>query len=153
MSTPQAAVIQPLGDVRGIGAVEMKPDVRILLLQGGSRCQKGVRGIAAQHDFPGNLPGIRRNVPLGLFHQGYDILGPFAQQDPLLGQRDLAFSPDEQLLPQLLFQLHELLGQGGLGDVQAFRRSCNILFSCNCQKIAQDANVHTDSPTIIFLLF
>ena len=41
----QAAVIQPLGDVRGIGAVEMKPDVRILLLQGGSRCQKGVRGI------------------------------------------------------------------------------------------------------------
>ena len=62
------------------------------------------------------LPGGGQ-LPGGLVRQGQDLLRPPAQQHPMLRQGDPP-APEEQGPANLRFQVHELPGQGGLGQVQ-----------------------------------
>ena len=59
---------------------------------------------------------------LGPSHQVQDLLRPLSQQHSLLCQRDLPAASDHQLLAQILFQLPELAGEGGLCQVQRVSR-------------------------------
>ena len=55
----------------------------------------------------------------------------------------MPFAPDEQLLAQLLFQLHQLLGKGGLGNVQRLRRAGDVSFLRHGQKVTQYTDLHS----------
>ena len=65
-----------------------------------------------------------------------------AQDGILLGQGDAAVPPDEQGLSQLLLQIHQLAGQGRLGEVQAFRRAADALLTGYREEVAQNAQFH-----------
>ena len=79
-------------------------------------------------------------------HQLQDLLCPLAQQHPVLGQGDFSVSPNHQLLTQLLLQLFELSGQGGLGQMQRLGRRRDVLLSGYRQKILQHAQFHSFTP-------
>lgn len=48
----------------------------------------------------------------------------------------------KELHPQLLLQLHQLPGQGGLGQMEQDRRLSDILLPGYRQKISQNAKFH-----------
>lgn len=58
--------------------------------------------------------------------------------------------PVKELGAQLLFQLHELPGERGLGDVQKPRRPGDVLFPRGHQKVPQYAQFHGASSRCLF---
>ena len=101
-----------------------------------------VRFRAADVDVPaGNLPQglelLRRFV-----HHVQDVLRPAAQQHPLVRQPDAEAASYKELFAQLRLQIFELLGQGGLGDMEPFCSVGDAALPGYLQKIAQDPNFH-----------
>ena len=87
----------------------------------------------------GDLPPQLRVLPelLGcLVRQLHQLLGPAAQQHPLVGQDDVVAAALEELHPQFLFQLHQLPGEGRLGQVEQSRRLGDILLPGDRQKVS-----------------
>ena len=74
---------------------------------------------------------------LCIFHQIHDLTGPVTQEDPVFCQSYFPFSADKKLPAKLLFQIHHLFGQGGLGNKQRLGGFCNILFPRYGEKIMQ----------------
>lgn len=87
----QTVVVQSLGYICGIAAVKPESDLR-------------------QWKLPRRSAWNLRSIPVPFFQQCDDLVGPFSQQNALLGQCDLSLPANEQLLPDLLLQPHELLG-------------------------------------------
>ena len=81
-------------------------------------------------------------IILRLFCQGYNFLRPAAQKHSIFGENDPMPVPMEQCDAKLLFQLDELSGQGGLGQVQQSGRLCDVFFSGRHQKVFQNTNFH-----------
>ena len=73
-----------------------------------------------------------RNDLAGLDQEG--LAGP--------GQRDAAFRALHQLHPQLLFQLLQLLAEGRLGDVAAYRRPSKMQLFGQGDEAAQSTSIH-----------
>ena len=67
----------------------------------------------------------------------HDILRPFAEEFPFRRQSDVPVASDQKFLPQLLFELLQLTGEGGLGDVKKTRGAKNGAFTGRRQKISQ----------------
>lgn len=88
---------------------------------------------------------------LRLVRQIHNLLGPSEQEHSVLRQRDLPVSPHKQFFPQLIFQLHHLLGQGGLGNIQNLGGRRNIFLSGHRQKVPQNTQFHpfTSVSTLI----
>lgn len=142
----QAPVVQPFQHLRLVAAVKGKMDVRMLLPQTGGGAQQADVRVAAHGDLPAQKSGVGPELGLGLVQKSDDVLGPLAQEDAGLGEDDLSLPPEEQGLAQLGFQGHELLGQGGLGDVQALGGPGDVFLPGDGEKIAQYADVHGASP-------
>ena len=106
----------------------------------------GVGLAAADANVPGDPLFRLVEFPFCLFHQLHDLAGPFAEQDAVFCQSDFAVPPGEQLFPQLFLQIHQLAGQGGLGQMQVFGSPGDALFPGHRQKIAQHTQLHRVSP-------
>lgn len=70
---------------------------------------------------------------------------------PGVGEGDRFGVPDQKGDPQLFLQLDDLLGKGGLGQVELFGRLGDALFRGDFQKILQLLNLH-ESTASRFLL-
>ena len=68
--------------------------------------------------------------------RSHNLLGPPSQQNPVVCERDMVPATAEQLHPQLLLQLHQLPGEGGLGDVEQGGGPGDVLLAGRHQKIA-----------------
>ena len=90
------------------------------------------------------LPG--GEFRLGLFGEVDDLLGPLAEKHSLLGEGDLPAAPEEQLFPQLRLQLHQLLGEGGLGDVKGLGGGGDAFLPGHRQKITHNPQFHGAPP-------
>ncbi len=152
----QAEVDQPLvqllRDIGGIAAGDMEADMGVPLLEalGPLGEEADALGLArADVDVSGD-GGVRgRQLASGLFYQVHDLSGALAEEDALLGQGDAAVASDKQGLSQLLLQVHQLAGQGGLGEVQAFRRAADALLTGYREEVTQDAQFHRDDLLLV----
>ena len=62
--------------------------------------------------------GVRRRRLLHVLRDGQELAGLDEEPLPAGGERHMPGVPDEQLCSELLLQLPDLLGQGGLAQVQ-----------------------------------
>ena len=76
-------------------------------------------------------------IPFSLFHQREDLRRPLLEQHAGIGQGDLPFAAQQQFGAQSLFQVRQLPADGGLGDVEQFRRPGDVPHFGHCQKIFQ----------------
>lgn len=141
----QQSLVQPLAYVHGIAADNVEMDARMALPQllGGADDLAHTVGLAgADVDVP--VDGVARLHDLFFrsAHQLQDFLRPFPQQHTVLGQGDLPAAPDHQLFAQLLLQLLELPGEGGLGQVEEVSRRRDILLPGHGQKVLQHSQFH-----------
>lgn len=91
----------------------------------------------------------RSELPGRLLRQLYDLLSPAAQQHPGLRQNDVVLAATEQLDSQLLLQLHQLAGQGGLRQMEQRRRPGDVLLPGHSQKILQRPKFHRAAPPLL----
>ncbi len=133
------AVIKTHPDVVGRHVVELETDAGIPFVKFDHELGHELRSHAfdtADRDGPGNLSfsaGEFLSHPIG---EQNELLCSFAKQDPFLGQRYLAFSPDKQRRSQFFFQIMKLAGQSGLGHKKGLRSRRNISLLDNGQKIS-----------------
>ena len=141
----QQALVQALAHVHGVAADDMEADARIA-------CLDPVSG-SGDLPYPVGLTGADIEIPadgfvgLGNFffrpaHQVQDFLRPFSQQSAVFREGDLPVAPDHQLFAQLFFQIPQLAGEGGLGQVQGLGRRRDVLFPGHCKKVLQYAQFH-----------
>ena len=79
----------------------------------------------------------------GFVGQFHDFLGAALEKPPGVGKGDPVLAAQKQLGSQLLLQLHQLPGKGGLGDMQQRRRLCDVFLLRHREKIAQHSQFHT----------
>ena len=142
----QQPLVQPFAHVHGVPADDVEPDARIARLEmvGGPRdLAYPIRLAGTDIDVPADGVVGPHDLPLRAVHQLQDLLRPFPQQHALLREGDLPVAPDHQLLAQLLLQLPELPGQGGLGQMQRLGRRRNVLLPGHGQKVLQHSQFHT----------
>lgn len=84
---------------------------------------------------------------LHLVGHGNQALRALAQQTTLLGKRDAEALAHEQLLAQLGFQGLDLLGEGGLSEVQLLGCPGHVLFFGHDEKRSEFAQFHRCSKT------
>ena len=117
----QQSPVQPFGQVLPVAAVQVDTDPGTALLEGlhlpGQIADAFGLG-AADADVSAVQLVQRLKLLLGLVHHVQNVLGPLAEQHPLVGKADIVVAPDKELLAQLVFQVLQLPGQGGLGDVE-----------------------------------
>ena len=93
-------------------------------------------GLPRPHgDLSGELSLLPLELPLRLLRQIHNLLGPPAQQNPIVCERDMVPATAEQLHPQLLLQLHQLPGEGGLGHMEQGGCPGDVLLPGHHQKI------------------
>ena len=95
--------------------------------------------------------GAVRQLPLDLFLQPEHLLGPAAQEHPLLGELQFAAAPAEQGAAQLLLQLGHLAAEGGLGNVQRPGRPGDVPLPGHSEEITEQAQFHGSSPFFILI--
>ena len=114
-------------DIKGRALCKLEADAPVVLLpvealhqrrdQGGGDAvevaQLGYLGQIARHLFQNSGPLVQQGQ--GTLHIGEKLF-------PIGGQADLPVLLLEQLDPQFLFQLADGIAEGGVGDVQLFRR-------------------------------
>ena len=77
------------------------------------------------------------------FRQPQDFLGAGTEDAPLLGERHGARAAHEQVAPQFLLQLPQLLGERGLRDEeQPLGRAGDVPLAGHGQKVAKHAQFH-----------
>ncbi len=94
---------------------------------------------AADVNVAGNALFIFTESAFCLVHQGNNFLSASTQIKPVLRQSNLFPSADKKLLAQIFFQIHHLLGECGLGNVEIFGGFCNTLFLSNGEEVLQQA--------------
>ena len=83
-------------------------------------------------------------LALGFVGKLDDFLRAAAQQHAVVGQNHAVLAAAEELDAKLIFQLHELARKRGLCHVQQRCCLCDIFLPCHSEKIAQNAQFHTD---------
>ena len=141
----QQALVQPVGDVLGVAAVQVVADGRALGPQLPDHLGDGAQAAglaAADVDVPADGVLQGGELSLGLVHHGHDLLRPLAQQHPFGGQVHPVALADQQRPAQLLLQILHLAGEGGLGQVQKVGRPGDAALPGHGQEIAQRPYLH-----------
>jgi hypothetical protein len=136
----QKPLFQPLGNVLRISAVKVIAHARVFLpqLPGGLGNEEQAAGLAAADiHVSGNFRVYGAELSLCFIHHGNDLLRPFAQKHAGRCQGYPVAAPNQKLLPQLLLQVMDLPGKGGLGHMQQICRPCDRLLSGHRQKVSQ----------------
>ena len=151
----QQPLIQPVGDVLGVAAVEVVADGRALGAHLPDHLGDGAeppRLAAADVDIPADRVLQRGELGLGLVHHGHDLLGPAAQQHPFGGQVHPVALADQQGAAEFLLQVLHLAGEGGLGQVQKVGRPGDAALPGHGQEIAQGPYLHLFASSCIDIL-
>ena len=78
---------------------------------------------------------MRGKLPGRLVRQVHQLLGPAAQQHPLVGEHDVVAAAVKEPHAQFLLQLHHLPGKGGLGQMEHGRGLGDVLLPGHRQKV------------------
>ena len=97
---------------------------------------------AADGDLAGELLRLVPEVPFRLVRQGDQFLRPALEQHAGLRQDDVVVAPDKELDPELLLQLHDLAGQGGLCHMEHLRGPGDVFLPGDGQEVVQNAKFH-----------
>ena len=142
-------LIQLIDHVNGIPTDIVKDDARMRLtdlLDDPGNDPDSVRFSGTHIHIAGDLLIVPYQLRFRFLYQIQDLLRTLSQQHAILRQLDVVISPFQQVFSQFFFQLPQLPGQGGLGNVQLFRRFGDVLLPGNCEKIAQYSDFHSAPP-------
>lgn len=141
--------VQLFTDVPAVAAGDVEADVGEGLLQRPGRFREEVDpyGLSgADVDVSGQGLVLLREFLLGFPDQVQNLLRPLAQQYPLRGQGEAVASPDKEGMAQSGFQVPDLPGEGGLGDVEDVGGIGHAALSGDGEKIVQDPQFHKLPP-------
>lgn len=103
---------------------------------------------AADGDGALQLFATVQEVPLGFIRKGEKLLRPALENHAILGENDVVIAAAKQLHTQLLLQIGDLAGEGGLRHVQLLGGPGEVFFPGDGQKIIQNAEFHGRSHPI-----
>ena len=109
------------------------------------QCVHGHSLTASDTDVAAQAFRVRAHGCLSIFQKLQNFSGPVPEEDTVLCQSDFAFSSDKELFPKLLFQLHHLSGQSGLGHKEGIGSGCNAPFPGDGEKIVQKPRFNHNS--------
>ena len=146
----QKALVQAFCYILGIAAVEVEMDGRERCLDipdhsGDLFHHPGLSAADVDIAADGITQGDK--FGLGLVHHGDDLLCTFSQQHALRRKSHPVTLADQERLPQLFFQIFELAGEGGLGEMQIVCGGSDATFSCYGKKVAKYADFHSVPPS------
>ena len=140
----QYAPLNALLDIVRVSAVDLISDLGVRLVEGGQMLRQEIHAaqIAASNgDLAAELLPMDK-LPLRLFCQFHNLPGPPPQEHSLVGEDDPVLAPPEELDPQLLLQLHQLPGQGGLGQMEQCCSLSDVFLPGYRQEISQNTKFH-----------
>ena len=79
-------------------------------------------------------------------HHGDDLLCTFSQQHALRRKSHPVALADQERLSQFFFQIFELTGESGLGEMQIVCGGSDAAFSCDGKEVAKYADFHNYAP-------
>ena len=148
----QQALVQPVGHILGVAAVQVEADAGVFGPQPVDHPGDEANGLALPAPdvhIPADGVLHRGELGLGLVHHGHDLLSPLAQQHPLGGQIHPVAAAYQQGVPQAVLQVLDLPGQGGLGQVQVIGGPGDAALPGHRQKIAQRPYLHVMRPPLL----
>ena len=109
----QQTLLQPLLNHIGGGAVDVEPHQGMFSAEsrdfaGEIRHAVGLSG--ADGDVSSQFPLLPLELLLRLFRQLHNLLGPAAQEHPVVSEGHMVFTAAKELHAQLLLQPHQLAG-------------------------------------------
>lgn len=91
---------------------------------------------------PASSSALCRKSLFVLSARGDQFLRPALEQHAGLRQDDVVVAPDKELDPELLLQLHDLAGQGGLCHMKHLRGPGDVFLPGDGQEVVQNAKFH-----------